>query len=1025
MKIIYLFLFLFIVNISTAQEYEFKMCSTEMIGNPDDENGPCVEYFDYFYDYLDHVQIHKPVFHFVNYDYNVEGTALDGPFSIPALQFVCIDDPYDPGYESDNNAFYIAKGLIFWANESFAKLDTSIPGGAVLPNNDFKVRYTDIVDCNDVVIVENESSIVHVSGRLNFRIINLSNESFGAMGQMFTNSMDLKNIGNKIIHPDKAFFEWQYGPLMNHEIGHDFGLCHAQSSKNLCADIPNIEVCSSGLTDPSCGSITINCDSHMKNNTMISGAATQRGFSPCQFTEAFLGMIEPRDWRTTYLYDCKDIIIDKPQETTYIDCDLYVCSRLVVKTGSELVLRGKLIMNQDSEIKVETGARFIIEDGRITGKENSPGYWRGIRLSDGYTDQVPITTSIADYPAWAPSTLYVSSGDPNNCIIEHAEIAIASRGRVQIGSVVATTSLIHLEGVWIKNNEVGVSINNFLNNSSVNAVISDAWFSNNTKDDLIIIASKDIDIRKSNFFMNSLNGITLIDTELSEFNDCNIVNREIGMDILCTYPFHSGFELGDESGISNLFNRNNIGLQIGGGIGFGNTKDLDIFRGIFMNGAAGIQVLGSSGYEVTKSSFSTMDYGIISSSSGVSENLIHCNDFATDKVGIVTLGNNQNLTMHSNEFNMSSVESAAVWRLNGDIFQVQSAEFDPGNFDIALNPPAGNQFFNAGLDLYLSPDGNTVDYLIPQHGEGVQYYPQTASNYNSIDSDEDIVDCPVDGTFNGGTIVSLPDDFVPNDSTDTWQDPIGDPVLLDDYLDYLIDLGGGDDIDGFPRSEITRVRFALYRWVVYMLHHPSNYDLSVIENFVDDDYQRLLVGYYIHMNDPYNADRILVNLPRINEVNQDFTSIQEVNLRRLFPTYYNLNPSYSPTSIELEDVRAIAEKYSENTGYASALYYLYTHEKVYPDFDFIASHPRSESVKRETIAKIDVYPNPTTGSLEISSNEAMDEYALYDSYGRLKHTSILKGSKNYTLDISILSKGLYFIEIKCGSKTLIKKIVKI
>jgi len=72
MKIIYLVLLLFIVNLSAAQELEFKMCSTEM-DLDSDKNGPCVEYFDYFYDYLDHVQIHKPIFHFVNYDYNVEG----------------------------------------------------------------------------------------------------------------------------------------------------------------------------------------------------------------------------------------------------------------------------------------------------------------------------------------------------------------------------------------------------------------------------------------------------------------------------------------------------------------------------------------------------------------------------------------------------------------------------------------------------------------------------------------------------------------------------------------------------------------------------------------------------------------------------------------------------------------------------------------------------------------------------------------------------------------------------------------
>jgi len=139
-------------NMSLCQESDIFICTTQNDDpDPNTDNAPCgVEYFDYFYNILNRVQVHKPVFHFVNYDYNVEGVDNnDVPFSIPALQFICIDDPSDPLYEAENNAFKIAKELIFWANRNSSMLETSEPGGGVLPNNDFKVRYSDIVDCRE------------------------------------------------------------------------------------------------------------------------------------------------------------------------------------------------------------------------------------------------------------------------------------------------------------------------------------------------------------------------------------------------------------------------------------------------------------------------------------------------------------------------------------------------------------------------------------------------------------------------------------------------------------------------------------------------------------------------------------------------------------------------------------------------------------------------------------------------------------------------------------------------------------
>ncbi|MEM9545744.1 MAG: T9SS type A sorting domain-containing protein [Bacteroidota bacterium] len=376
-----------------------------------------------------------------------------------------------------------------------------------------------------------------------------------------------------------------------------------------------------------------------------------------------------------------------------------------------------------------------------------------------------------------------------------------------------------------------------------------------------------------------------------------------------------------------------------------------------------------------------------------------------------------------------SEATTALWRFTGDIFRTQSAEFDFSNPNPAQNPPAGNQFFSAGNDLQLSLSGNTIEYLVPQTGAGAQYYPQTMSNYISVFSDIDVVDCPIDNNIAGDNGGLVPEPFIPNDTTGIWQDPIGDPISLDDYLQFLI-INFPNDGTGEPNdrieTEVARVRFALYRWVVHMLANPSSYDLTTIEKFADDDYRRLLIGYYIEQKDPVNADRMLNLLTLQSPVNTDFAFLQRINLKRLFPSSYGVSHTYAPTTTELQIIRTIAELPSENTGYASALYYLYTGEKVYPDFDFVQSQPRNAMVSdEEKSIRLKVSPNPTDSRIEISSNIDIDEYYLYDKLGRLQVRALDVDSKTIILDFTNQDTGIYFLQVKCGSKTITKKVIRI
>jgi len=76
---------------------------------------------------------------------------------------------------------------------------------------------------------------------------------------------------------------------------------------------------------------------------------------------------------------------------------------------------------------------------------------------------------------------------------------------------------------------------------------------------------------------------------------------------------------------------------------------------------------------------------------------------------------------------------------------------------------------------------------------------------------------------------------------------------------------------------------------------------------------------------------------------------------------------------------------------------------------------------------IDVYPNPTSGILNISFANMFDadgySIEIYDALGRLVASENVAGTDNYTMNISELTEGLYVVRISSSSFAVNKKIM--
>ena len=103
---------------------------------------------------------------------------------------------------------------------------------------------------------------------------------------------------------------------------------------------------------------------------------------------------------------------------------------------------------------------------------------------------------------------------------------------------------------------------------------------------------------------------------------------------------------------------------------------------------------------------------------------------------------------------------------------------------------------------------------------------------------------------------------------------------------------------------------------------------------------------------------------------------------------------------------------------------------IYFDFNppIITNTATTEIVEPLGVAEFDtqsikLYPNPTNYKLKITSNHIIDRLSVIDLNGRLLN-EIIVSSLDYDLDVSSLTKGVYFLEIQSGITKTVKRFIK-
>jgi len=190
-----------------------------------------------------------------------------------------------------------------------------------------------------------------------------------------------------------------------------------------------------------------------------------------------------------------------------------------------------------------------------------------------------------------------------------------------------------------------------------------------------------------------------------------------------------------------------------------------------------------------------------------------------------------------------------------------------------------------------------------------------------------------------------------------------------------------------------------------------------------DKARMAIYSSYVFENNIEGARTYLNNLIQDSEEWTDFKKVQYINLDRIEKGF-----SYKPANKLLAEVKTIAEKEHRYSGYAKALYYIFTNEIISnvsnTSSDVSSWINRGKQIEVGDI-QAKIFPNPVKGQLNIEINQSVEgQVVISDMVGRTIMSSKLEGYK-INLSMDKLMEGMYIVSIIDDKKILYQeKIVK-
>jgi Secretion system C-terminal sorting domain/Subtilase family/Periplasmic copper-binding protein (NosD) len=687
-------------------------------------------------------------------------------------------------------------------------------------------------------------------------------------------------------------------------------------------------------------------------------------------------------------------------------------SVVTIQSSAKLTVTGSLNLGENARIIVKRGGQLVVDGGKLT-KSFCADSWRGI-IVEGNVDFV--------------QQLPKSPTDPekcgivhlkNNAVVEYAKHAISMSPRhlTWPTSQYYYGGLVIAEDAIFRNNTRSVEFMkyiNFVDQSRFENVsfegdggfIATHWENHGVTYDNCSFSDYDKQaLLTYNAAINVFNGCYFDNAGHTQYDQASIHLYQT-----TSIPFAS--KIGNENGEPNVFSGGYYGVY---STAAGNPVRTEIINNIFIGGNAGVTMDGISNQTIENNDFIGQVTGNRIIDNGSDVNLAKLNYYSDCKVGIFVWFDNSNYEFVANCFESSDrrdfrLDEGEILGDQGSVAFSASNCFSDG-FANGIHLSGNSEVFRYhildGNNGPLAPCIEEPEYRLDQFPyvgpileDAVSLiYADCGSNATAGAIDIDRVRC----------VIAVDPDDIEQDILllvvqlyQLEQDLLNEVYLSKEWLQI--------------KYQITEIERCIQQMKMRLIElRGQKNEIDALKAFFASDifvYKTLVYSMMVH-NESYDSARLYLNsLMPVGEEQLDYLLVQNINLDRLTDREYNLN------SVDSVQLYSIGKKPYPLTGYARALYFVLTGEKLVLDLnEEEKSVPALTQVPVNNTTELQVltYPNPTNGNFVLEASRAFEKemtISVMDIQGRVVMTSFLRlGDTKATIDMTNLTGGLYVVTL--------------
>jgi len=807
---------------------------------------------------------------------------------------------------------------------------------------------------------------------------NLTKRSRVHIPNLFLKYWWFQNHPNVIGVPFTESRQWivSEGSVLAHELGHSFNLQHIGCTNNLMTQ------------------------SGGKRNTL-----TQDQVGEMHRYLALSSLRQYVDCGETYNHHNTSITSDPFNRVVSInelwDIDMRLYSHVTVKTGATLTVTCKLLMPLEGVIKVERGAKLIVDGGTIMrGNTCSPSqYWRAISVSGNSTKIQPVPT------------LALAANDAgvvilkNQGVLEGAIVGVTTERIVKIYEPEFWGGVVDVNDFTFKDCLTGVGFMKYdwPNISKFNKASFIRTSTGSPQKGVNIWDTDGILFEECTFTNMAQNGIRALDAVFNVKQKNKFSGSAIAILAGASAPLSGQIQVG-VIGLTgtdrNKFENNVVGIRATA------NSNVEIFSNDFENSNFDIAINGTTKSAITDNIFKGSAAGNQFDNTGDNSNQNLCNTYVGNTVGTNISGTNTGFLFRQEDFATLSHDLF----LEGASSNLGEIQFSQGTQGAArwnyfsTNKPENIKsstifpYDNTGAFFYFHPDPTADARLKPKCAFNDACTPQ--SNFYNFQTL---------GSPFSSCIFPPPSEGQPCKTK---------PCLED------IRLKIGEKSELYAQSPTDALKAELqmlttereYITDELIQGYVTTSDWGSVETLLNEDLnpanRRRKIGAKLAQKQFAAASDLLQSFPQNTNHDEYFVEVQNINIAWL------TDPEFALNDLQEVTLLSIAESSSPEAGYAQTLLGILTGSVFMPRLPDLGGERSAESEKKSNPYGLLVSPNPVSNLLQVQAphrtgramQQTLDLRVL--ATGELVYSANIMGQDIILVPVQHLPQGLYLLTLR-------------